>query len=338
MAARPAQGRRRRAPDDVPPAGRLGLGRSGSTTTTGSTSTCGRTATPPNSPAATTQTRADYDRSPAKPVLDGEPLYEDHPVSFNAKQARPLDRRRRPPAALLGPVQRRVRAHLRPPFGLADVAAGPHADQRSADALVRGARSARRGADAARPPAARIAAVPDAHPRRFGHRDRPRGDVRPGRGPLPLRGDARPGGNLRDGLCAGRPAVLRCGWTSSRGRRSRPGGTTREPAEPPRSASSPPTGHARFAPPAAGEATDWVLVLDDAAKATRLPGSLRTPDLRRTLAALEANRTGSSSISTRCRVEARACRCPSGAGAKRTRAGELPVPPKFIPPMAWCKS
>lgn len=31
------------------------------------------------------QTRADYDRKPIKPVLDGEPLYEDHPLSFNAK-------------------------------------------------------------------------------------------------------------------------------------------------------------------------------------------------------------------------------------------------------------
>ena len=31
------------------------------------------------------KTRADYDRSPPKPVIDGEPLYEDHPVSFNAK-------------------------------------------------------------------------------------------------------------------------------------------------------------------------------------------------------------------------------------------------------------
>jgi hypothetical protein len=29
-------------------------------------------------------TRADYDRTPIKPVLDGEPIYEDHPVSFNA--------------------------------------------------------------------------------------------------------------------------------------------------------------------------------------------------------------------------------------------------------------
>jgi hypothetical protein len=32
------------------------------------------------------QTRADYDRSPTKPVIDGEPIYEDHPVSFDAKQ------------------------------------------------------------------------------------------------------------------------------------------------------------------------------------------------------------------------------------------------------------
>ncbi|MCU0962943.1 MAG: glycoside hydrolase family 140 protein [Pirellulaceae bacterium] len=30
------------------------------------------------------QTRADYDRTPIKPVLDGEPIYEDHPVSFRA--------------------------------------------------------------------------------------------------------------------------------------------------------------------------------------------------------------------------------------------------------------
>lgn len=28
-------------------------------------------------------TRKDYDRTPVKPVLDGEPIYEDHPVSFN---------------------------------------------------------------------------------------------------------------------------------------------------------------------------------------------------------------------------------------------------------------
>jgi hypothetical protein len=31
-------------------------------------------------------TRADYERTPIKPVLDGEPIYEDHPVSFNAEK------------------------------------------------------------------------------------------------------------------------------------------------------------------------------------------------------------------------------------------------------------
>ncbi|MBP6820668.1 MAG: glycoside hydrolase family 140 protein [Acidobacteria bacterium] len=31
------------------------------------------------------QTRADYDLTPTKPVLDGEPIYEDHPISFKAK-------------------------------------------------------------------------------------------------------------------------------------------------------------------------------------------------------------------------------------------------------------
>ena len=31
------------------------------------------------------QTRADYNRTPIKPVFDAEPIYEDHPVSFNPK-------------------------------------------------------------------------------------------------------------------------------------------------------------------------------------------------------------------------------------------------------------
>ena len=31
-------------------------------------------------------TKSDYDLNPIKPVIDGEPIYEDHPVSFNAKQ------------------------------------------------------------------------------------------------------------------------------------------------------------------------------------------------------------------------------------------------------------
>ena len=32
------------------------------------------------------QTKADYDKTPVKPVMDGEPIYEDHPISFNAKE------------------------------------------------------------------------------------------------------------------------------------------------------------------------------------------------------------------------------------------------------------
>jgi hypothetical protein len=32
------------------------------------------------------QTRVDYDRTPTKPVIDGEPIYEDHPISFRAKE------------------------------------------------------------------------------------------------------------------------------------------------------------------------------------------------------------------------------------------------------------
>ncbi|MFO0927612.1 MAG: glycoside hydrolase family 140 protein [Gemmataceae bacterium] len=32
------------------------------------------------------RTLADYRREPSKPVLDGEPIYEDHPVSFRAKE------------------------------------------------------------------------------------------------------------------------------------------------------------------------------------------------------------------------------------------------------------
>jgi hypothetical protein len=32
------------------------------------------------------KTKADYDRTPTKPVFDGEPIYEDHPVSFKAPE------------------------------------------------------------------------------------------------------------------------------------------------------------------------------------------------------------------------------------------------------------
>ncbi len=31
------------------------------------------------------RTRVDYDRQPVKPIIDGEPIYEDHPISFDAR-------------------------------------------------------------------------------------------------------------------------------------------------------------------------------------------------------------------------------------------------------------
>ena len=32
------------------------------------------------------ETKVDYDRTPVKPVVDGEPIYEDHPISFKANE------------------------------------------------------------------------------------------------------------------------------------------------------------------------------------------------------------------------------------------------------------
>ena len=67
------------------PTGRQRFVEPGSTTTTGWISTCAERPRP-RIHRALRQTRDDYDRTPAKPVLDGEPIYEDHPVSFNAKK------------------------------------------------------------------------------------------------------------------------------------------------------------------------------------------------------------------------------------------------------------
>ena len=111
------------------------------------------------------QTRDDYDRTPIKPVLDGEPIYEDHPVSFNAKK-----------------LGHSIASDVRRPLywdlfsGAFGHTYGHHsvwqmwtparaADQQPAHAVGRGHRPARRRADAARPRAHRVAAVPHAYSR-----------------------------------------------------------------------------------------------------------------------------------------------------------------------------
>ena len=119
--ARPARGRRRRAPDDVPSARRPTARRPGSTTDewldfnmrqNGHVAGVHRPLRPdarrlrPHADQAGARRRADLRGSPGL---------------VRRQAARPLDRGRRPPAALLGSLHRRVRAHLRAPLRLADV-------------------------------------------------------------------------------------------------------------------------------------------------------------------------------------------------------------------------
>ena len=94
------------------------------------------------------QTRADYDRKPAKPVLDGEPIYEDHPISFNAKKlGHPIAADVRRP--LYWDLFSGACGHTYGHHSVWQILeAGPGTDQRPAHALDRGDRPARRGADA----------------------------------------------------------------------------------------------------------------------------------------------------------------------------------------------
>ena len=204
--ARAPRGRRRRAPDHVPSDRRQG------------SSTC-----------STTTTWLDFN------------MRQNGHVAGVHRPLRPDARRLRPHAGQAGP---RRRADLRGPSGLvqrADLghsiagdvrrplywdlfsgafghtyghhsvwqmwAPGPHPGQQPADAVVRRDRSARRGADAACAGAARVAAVPVPRSRQQPHRGRRGADGHAGRRPLPLRRHARCERQLRDGLCAGRPAV-----------------------------------------------------------------------------------------------------------------------------------
>ena len=72
------------------------------------------------------------------------------PGLVQSERTGPLDRRRHPATAVLGPVHRRLRLHLRTPLGLADVVAQEEPDQQSADALVGSHQPAGSGPDAVR--------------------------------------------------------------------------------------------------------------------------------------------------------------------------------------------
>ena len=165
------------------------------------------------------QTRADYDRTPIKPVLDGEPIYEDHPVSFKAKKlghSIAADVRR----PLYWDLFTGAFGHT---YGHHSVwqmwAPGTRADQQPADALDRGDRPAGRGADAARPRADRVAAVPHAHPRRLVIVTDAVPTRVPGRRALPLRRHARRRRAATRWSMRRSAGRSPCGWTRSPGRR-----------------------------------------------------------------------------------------------------------------------
>ena len=77
----------------------------------------------PNFTGSYENTLKDYNRTPVKPVMDGEPLYEDHPIEFNPQEnghSVSVDVRR----PLYWDLFSGAWTHLRTSFRLADVASG----------------------------------------------------------------------------------------------------------------------------------------------------------------------------------------------------------------------
>ncbi len=225
-------------------------------------------------------TRADYDRTPAKPVIDGEPLYEDHPLSFKAAEhgySLAADVRRplywnlfsgacghtyghhsvwQMWAAGRQPVNNPLlpwRAALDQPgayqmqFGRRLIESRPVLTRVPDDDVV--------------VPAAVTNAVPGAGRYRFVATRDERGRYAfvyaPAGRPFSVRMDKISG------------AVVRAWWFDPR-----TGAATRL-------GEFPNTGTRAFVPPAPGEALDWVLVLDDAAQNFPPPGQARpAPEAR----------------------------------------------------------
>ena len=210
------------------------------------------------------QTRADYNRTPTKPVLDGEPIYEDHPISFDAKKlghSIAADVRR----PLYWDLFSGAFGHTRrASFRLADVDARSQADQQPARAVGGGDRPGGRRANAARARAHRIAAV--SHPRAGSrdHRDGQRPDER-ARVRLYQFVATRDAGTYAMVYApVGRPFAVKMSviagpkvkawWFNPRTGAAAALGTFAN------------TGEQTFTPPDRGELLDWVLVLDDDSK------------------------------------------------------------------------
>ena len=218
------------------------------------------------------QTRADYDRTPIKPVLDGEPIYEDHPVSFNAKKfghSIASDVRRPLYWDLFSGGFGHTYGHhsvwqmwtpRAQPVNNPLMAWDEAIDQPGAAQMQHG-----RALIESRPFLTRVpddVIVADRVPTRC-----------PGRGPLRVRGDARCRGHLRDGVRADRADLhgahdrikgpkVKAWWFNPRnGEATSIGAFANAERD--------------FTPPDRGEMLDWVLVLDDASKGYRAPGRVR---------------------------------------------------------------
>jgi hypothetical protein len=216
------------------------------------------------------QTRIDYDRQPTKPVLDGEPLYEDHPLSFKPKElghSLAADVRRPVYWDLFGgafghtyghhsvwqmwsPGKNPVNGPLMPWY---EALEQPGANQMQHARWLLESRPWDRVPDDTLVVTERVAtAVPGAGRYRFvGTR-------------------AADGGWAMVYVPAGRPFGVRQGAVSGERMRAwwydpRTGSAT-DLGEMPTGAEH------RFTPPQAGEELDWVLVLDDAARGFGPPG------------------------------------------------------------------
>jgi len=155
-------------------------------------------------------TRADYARSnPVKPVIDGEPVYEDHPVNFRPKE-----------------LGHSVAADVRRPlyWDLFGGACGHTYGHHSVWQMYAPGRNPVNGPlmpwteaidqpgagqIAARPRPDRVAATADARAGRFNCREEHGTHERPRRRHPPVHRDARPGGDVRVRVRPGRPGVLR---------------------------------------------------------------------------------------------------------------------------------
>lgn len=218
------------------------------------------------------KTRADYDRTPTKPVLDGEPIYEDHPMSFKAKElghSTAADVRRALYWDLFGGACGHTYGHHSvwqfyargrhpindPLLPWVEAIKQPGASQMGYGRLLIESRPylSRIPDDSIIVPDAVPTAVPGAGTRRFVCTRDEGGTFAMVYVPV-----GRPF-SVRMGAIAG-PKVKAWWFNPRDGKASAIG-------------EFPNTGTRRFTPPDAGELLDWVLVLDDAAKGYVAPGT-----------------------------------------------------------------